>query len=31
MNDKLRIAVCQIRTELDGAETMKKAAAFVRI
>ena len=30
MNDKLRIAVCQIRTELDGAETMKKAAAFVR-
>ena len=30
MNDKLRIAVCQIRTELDGAETMKKAASFVR-
>ena len=30
MNDKLRIAVCQLRTELDREETMKKAAGFVR-
>ncbi len=30
MKDKIRIAVCQLRTELDGAETMNKAAAFVR-
>lgn len=30
MKDKLRIAVCQLRTELDGAQTMEKAAAFVR-
>ena len=30
MNDKLRIAVCQLRTELDMEQTMEKAAAFVR-
>ena len=30
MKDKLKIAVCQLRTELDGAETMGKAASFVR-
>ena len=30
MNDKLKIAVCQLRTELDGAQTMDKAASFVR-
>lgn len=30
MNDKLKIAVCQLRTELDAEETMKKAADFVR-
>lgn len=29
MNEKLKIAVCQLRTELDGAETMKKAESFV--
>ena len=30
MNEKLKIAVCQLRTELDCAETMKKAESFVR-
>ena len=30
MNDKLKIAVCQLRTELDMEQTMEKAAAFVR-
>lgn len=30
MKDKLKVAVCQLRTELDGEETMKKAADFVR-
>lgn len=30
MKDQLRIAVCQIRTELDGQQTMDKAAAFIR-
>jgi len=29
MNDTCKIAVCQIRTELDQAETMKKAADFI--
>lgn len=30
MNEICRIAVCQLRTELDSAETMKKAALFIR-
>ena len=30
MNDKLSIAVCQLRTELDREQTMEKAAGFVR-
>ena len=30
MNEKPRVAVCQLRTELDGAQTMEKAASFVR-
>ena len=30
MKDKLKVAVCQLRTELDGAQTMEKAASFVR-
>jgi predicted amidohydrolase len=30
MNEKLTVAVCQLRTELDTAQTMEKAAAFVR-
>ena len=30
MNSKLKVAVCQLRTELDAAVTMKKAEEFVR-